>query len=204
MEEVLEGGALVLFTDYGNFEQAAWDQLVRGAAELPREAAPDLYVAPFSPVHSAPEVKPEVKLLSLLGLVAEEALTLAVRALVYLALAGPDLLVVCRGEAPAREGAVLLYSREGVLGGRLLPARPFVDPSDILTLRSGQVAVRNAGGIQLLGADGQFLRRLGRETDSCHGLTEDGEGRLVTININESSRTSVTEPGETDVFRRPL
>jgi hypothetical protein len=66
------------------------------------------------------------------------------------------------------------------------------------------VAVRNAGGIQLLGADGQFLRRLGRETDSCHGLTEDGEGRLVTININESSRTSVTEPGETDVFRRPL
>jgi hypothetical protein len=96
---------------------------------------------------------------------------------------------------------VLRYSRDGVLAGRLLPGRPFVDPSDILTLRSGQVAVRDDGGIQLFAADGQFLRRLGRETDRCYGLAEDGEGRLVTINVNENNlNLSVTEPGETDVF----
>ena len=107
-----------------------------------------------------------------------------------------ELLVVCRGE-----GGVRRYSREGQFLGRLKPGRKFSQPSDVLVLSSGLVAVRDELGIQLFGAAGEFLKSLGRDTDRCFGLAEDEEGRLVTINCNEEEETvNVTRPGQTDVF----
>ena len=133
------------------------------------------------------------------GLVAREELTIP-------GLQGPmgltlcpatgELLVVCR-----EQEQVLRFTREGLLLGSLKPGRPFRRPTDILSLACEQVVVRDEQGLQLFSRAGLFLRHLGRETDSCFGLAEDEEGRLITINVNEGGITRhVTSPEQCDIF----
>jgi len=45
VEEVKEGGAVVLFTDYGNSDYALWSQVVPDAASLPADAVCDEHVS---------------------------------------------------------------------------------------------------------------------------------------------------------------
>ena len=63
------------------------------------------------------------------------------------------------------------------------------------------MVVREARGLRLFSADGQFLRSLGGQTDCSVGLAEDQNGLLVTINCNKGmEKVKVTEAGETDIF----
>ena len=63
------------------------------------------------------------------------------------------------------------------------------------------MVVREARGLRLFSADGQFLRSLGSQTDCSVGLAEDQNGLLVTINCNKGmEKVGVTEAGETDIF----
>ena len=63
------------------------------------------------------------------------------------------------------------------------------------------MVVREARGLRLFSADGQFLRSLGSQTDCSIGLAEDQNGLLVTINCNKGmEKVEVTEAGETDIF----
>ena len=115
----------------------------------------------------------------------------------------PDrsLLVVCKGA-----NKVSRYSQAGEFLGVLKPGRELVKPSDILTLNSGELVVRDDRGIQLFGSDLQFIEYVAEESiDLCYGLAEDDEGRIITINQNPSSYSGgcggkITAVNTTDVF----
>merc|ERR1719244_885552 len=96
------------------------------------------------------------------------------------------------------------YNINGEFLGVVKPGREFVKPSDILTLASGELVVRDDRGIQLFGSDLQFIKFVAEEwIDRCFGLAEDDEGRIITINQKPSSCGSVvkiTSANNTDVF----
>ena len=96
---------------------------------------------------------------------------------------------------------MLCYTRDGQLRCRLAPGRPFLQPTDILTMTTGDVVVRDDLGLQLFSPDLLFQRSVGRDLDCCFGLAEDGQGSLLTINCNQGGSVgAVTEPGCTDIF----
>ena len=99
------------------------------------------------------------------------------------------------------ESVVWRYDRDGSLLGKLTPNRPFVQPTDILAMKSGQIVVRDEQGLQLFAENGKCAGCLGKQIDHCYGLAEDVDGRLVTINRNQERKIiHVTSPGQTDVF----
>jgi len=188
-----DGSALVYFTDYGNSERVKGDDILRGSDDVPHGEIVDPHV------HGGASDK--TRFLSNQGessLNAKEIQTLK-------DLEGPmgvtvlpdrSLVVVCRGA-----NKVSRYSQEGNFLGVVKPGREFVKPSDILTLASGELVVRDDRGIQLFGSDLQFIKFVAEETiDRCFGLAEDGEGRIITINQNPSSVVKITAANSTDVF----
>merc|ERR1719209_537726 len=96
------------------------------------------------------------------------------------------------------------YNIKGEFLGYLKPGRKFVQPSDILTLSSGELVVRDERGLQLFGAHLLFVKSVAEKwIDHCYGLAEDDEGKIVTINHNpggEDSTAKITAPNTTDVF----
>ncbi len=59
------------------------------------------------------------------------------------------------------------------------PGRPFIRPSDMVTMADGRLAVRDNGGIQLFDDEGVFLGHVGQgRLGKCYGLSTDGKVRL--------------------------
>ena len=131
-------------------------------------------------------------------LMAESVVTIhGLKGAVGLTLSGRDeVMVVCKDEC-----VVWRYDRDGSLLGKLAPNRPFVQPTDILAMKSGQIVVRDEQGLQLFAENGECVGCLGKQIDRCYGLAEDVDGHLVTINCNQQRKMiHVTSPGQTDVF----
>ena len=99
------------------------------------------------------------------------------------------------------QGDVLRFSKQGEARGRLYSPRPLKNPSDILHLSSGRLAVAHEEGVAFFSQECEFLRNLDKVGGSCYGLAEDGEGHLLTISVNMGSeKAGRTEPGMTDVI----
>jgi len=63
------------------------------------------------------------------------------------------------------------------------PKAPFTRPTDMVTLHSGQFAVRDDNKVMVFSCDGQYMRTLWEDKGQvrCYGLAQDKEDRLVTI-----------------------
>ena len=80
---------------------------------------------------------------------------------------------------------------------------PFHRPSDMVALSKGGFAVRDSTAIRCFDNSGKFQLSLDSFfLERFHGLAEDEEGRLVTINENRGreGREGGTRPGETDLL----
>ena len=62
-----------------------------------------------------------------------------------------------------------------------LPDRPFMRPSDMVSLSSGDFVVRDAGGLHIFNKGGLFQRQLNIGQGKSFGLAQDISGNLVTI-----------------------
>ena len=97
---------------------------------------------------------------------------------------------------------VALFNPDGKLLSRIKSVRPFKRPTDMATLSTGEFVVRDDVGLQLFGQNGEFIKALGGNMiDQCFGVSEDEEGRILTINCNKHKGIGgITHPGETDIF----
>merc|ERR1740137_93525 len=202
--------------DYGNSERVKVEDIVGGVEDVPHGEVVDANVqqkktVPIMPGQTGKVQACNTKLdfLSVATLGPDGVAVLAAQeTLVIKDLAGPigvtvladgSLAVVCRGG-----NCVSRYSMGGEFLGNIMPGREFVKPSDILTLASGEVAVRDERGIQLFDGHLQFVQFVAEEwIDRCFGLAEDDEGRIITINCNANcveSLVKITNSGCTDVF----
>ena len=203
--------ALVYFTDYGNSERVRGGDLVRGPDHIPHGQDVDPHVHNRVEKRTEKDLEPSTsKLSSFLSQGEGDSPLKAKATLTINQVEGPmgvtilsdkSLLVVCRGV-----NKVSRYSQEGEFLGVLKPGRELVKPSDILTLHSGELVVRDDRGIQLFGSDLQFTKFVAEESiDLCYGLAEDDEGRIITINQNSSNYNvgcvvKITAVNTTDVF----
>jgi len=207
MEIYGDESALVYFTDYGNSERVKGDDILRGPADVPRGEDVDSHVHGGATVGREENLQARVGKFSFFESPRESPLN-AKATLTINNVEGPmgvtilsdrSLAVVCRGA-----NNVCRYSQDGKLLEVLKPGRELVKPSDILTLSSGELVVRDDRGIQLFGSDLQFIKFVAEEwIDRCFGLAEDDEGRIITINQKPSSCGSVvkiTAANNTDVF----
>ena len=127
-------------------------------------------------------------------IVAHKQFVISARQPVSLAIAGNDVFVVSQGH-------VLHFSKQGDARGHLISPQPLKNPSDILCLKSGRLAVAHGDGIAIFSKEGKFLSDLGKVGGRCYGLAEDDKGHLLTISVNMGSKkTGHTEPGMTDVL----
>jgi len=127
-------------------------------------------------------------------IVAHKQMVISARQPVGLAVAEDEIMVVSQGD-------VLRFSKQGEARGRLYSPRPLKNPSDILHLSSGRLAVAHEEGVAFFSQECEFLRNLDKVGGSCYGLAEDGEGHLLTISVNMGSeKAGRTEPGMTDVI----
>ena len=208
VEEVREEGALLTFTDYGNTELTPWSLVVPSPSHLPKGAILDSHV-----VHSfhSPAPLPGSPPFSLLDLVRPSSHLLSLASppssleASGLCLGEPGQLVVALG----KKGRVVILSQEtgailgSLQGGRSgLTTRALVRPQEVFRMETGQIVVRDEGGIFLFSPDWEFIKEVAsRELDQCYGLAEDDQGLLITINHNQSrSPGRVTDAEQTDVF----
>ena len=127
-------------------------------------------------------------------LMARKQLVILAKQPVGVAVAEDEVLVVSQGN-------VLRFSKQGEARGRLTSPKPLENPSDILRLSSGRLAVAHAKGVAFFSQECEFLRNFEMVGCSCYGLAEDDEGHLLTISVNMSSKKAgLTEPGMTDVI----
>ena len=193
------------FIDYGNSELVEGVNIVSGCNDVPNGEVLDPHLLGGS---TAQEGGESINFLSLCSmkngvpsLIVKEVLTIN-------NLQGPmgvtelpdkSMVVVCRDA-----NCVARYNVQGGFLEFLNPGREFANPSDILTLASCEVLVRDDRGIQLFGSDLQFVKTIAEDwIDHCFGLAEDDEGRIITINHNPSrgdSKLKITAPNTTDVF----
>jgi len=200
-----DGSALVYFIDYGNSERVEEVNIVSGLDDVPHGDVLDPHLLGG---FTAEEDGGSIKFLSLLSLKNGFPSLIVKEVLTINNLQGPmgvtvlqdkSLAVVCRDA-----NCVARYNIQGGFLEFLKPGREFVKPSDILTLASGEVLVRDDRGIQLFGRDLQFVKTIAEDwIDHCFGLAEDDEGRIITINNNPckgDSKVKITAPNTTDVF----
>ena len=96
--------------------------------------------------------------------------------------------------ASTGEHMVKIFTPEGRFVRQVHPPKhPFVRPTDMVTLLSGQFVVRDNTRVQVFSDDGEFIKNMWQDKgkDMCYGLAQDKEGRLITI--MESSRPKRTE-----------
>jgi len=100
------------------------------------------------------------------------------------------------------DDSVIMFNPDGKLLSRIKSIRPFKRPTDMATLSTGEFVARDDVGLQLFGQNGEFVKVLGgNEIDQCFGVSEDEEGRILTINFNkQKGKGGITDPGETDIF----
>eukprot|EP00092_Neocalanus_flemingeri_P020008 GFUD01021668.1.p1 GENE.GFUD01021668.1~~GFUD01021668.1.p1 ORF type:complete len:656 (+),score=243.87 GFUD01021668.1:86-2053(+) len=82
------------------------------------------------------------------------------------------------------EDKVKMFSPTGKFLTLVSPSEsPFMRPSDMVTLQSGQFVVRDDNRLQVFSPTGTYLRTLWQDKGQakCYGLAQDKEGRLVTI-----------------------
>ena len=110
-----------------------------------------------------------------------------------------SILIACTSK-----DRVCRYRQNGRYIEDVLPGRRFENPSDIFVLSSGKTVIGDARGIQLFDMNCNFIKTLAEDQlDRCHGLCEDSEGNLVTINRNRkrnNMNVKITHCGETDIF----
>jgi len=107
-----------------------------------------------------------------------------------------------------KSNCVKMFDATGKFLRNVKAGQPFVKPSDAVTLKSGNFAVRDDFGIQVFSQEGDYLCSCGsNKIDKCFGLAEDDQGRLVTLNWsnprgsgNGKGGGGLTSKGETDVF----
>jgi len=200
-----DGTALVYFVDYGNSERVKGENIVRGPDHIPLGERVD------SHVHGVAAGEEGVKNISFLSLcrMKDGMSSLACKEIMTIHdLQGPvgvtilpdkSMVVACKDA-----NCVSRYNINGEFLGYLQPGREFVKPSDILSLSSGELVVRDERGLQLFGTQLKFVKCVAEKwIDHCFGLAEDDEGKIVTINHNpssEDSTTKITAPNTTDVF----
>jgi len=81
---------------------------------------------------------------------------------------------------------VKIFSNSGAFIKIVKPDIPFNHPSDMLTLRSGEFAVRDDANIQFFTIKGKYIRSLDTTyINKCYGMAEIEGGLLVTINENK-------------------
>jgi len=81
---------------------------------------------------------------------------------------------------------VKIFSNSGTFIKIVTPDVPFNHPSDMLTLRSGEFAVRDDANIQFFTMKGKYVRSLDTTyINKCYGMAEIEEGLIVTINENK-------------------
>jgi len=81
---------------------------------------------------------------------------------------------------------VKIFSNSGSFLKIVTPFVPFNHPSDMLTLRSGEFAVRDDANIQFFTTWGKYIRSIDTTyINKCYGMAEIKEGLLVTINENK-------------------
>ena len=127
-------------------------------------------------------------------LIAQKQSVITVKQPVSLAVVQNEVLVVSQGQ-------VLRFSKDGEARGSLTSLKQLVKPSDILSLRSGGLAVAHSDGVAIFSEEGKILKTFGKPGSRCYGLVEDDDGHLVTICANPGSKKAwLTEPGMTDVI----
>ena len=208
-EVYADESVLVYFTDYGNSERVRGGDVIRGPGDIPHGQVVDPHVHNRAEESTEKDLKPSTDKFS--SFLSQEDSPLKAKATLTIKnVEGPmgvtvlpdrSLLVVCKGA-----NKVSRYSQAGEFLGVLKPGRELVKPSDILTLHSGELVVRDDRGIQLFGSDLQFTKFVAEESiDLCYGLAEDDEGRIITINQNSSNYNvgcvvKITAVNTTDVF----
>jgi len=209
MEIYGDESALIYFIDYGNSENVKCADILRGPEDVPHGEVVDPHVhsGGGAKVGAEGNLKASAGKFSFLANEGKSPLNAKATQTIN-NIEGPmgvtilpdkSLAVVCRGA-----NKVSRYSQDGEFLEVLKPGRELVKPSDILTLSSGELVVRDDRGIQLFGPDLQFIKFVAEESiDRCFGLAEDDEGRIVTINQKPSSGggvVKITAVNNTDVF----
>jgi len=96
---------------------------------------------------------------------------------------------------------VVRFSREGEQMFELKRNKDFVPPRNLLVRQNGEVVIIDEEGFKVYNRDLQLLRDIKTNipVGECHGLAEDQEGHVITVNVNKSGR-GVTEKGSSSIF----
>jgi len=99
---------------------------------------------------------------------------------------------------------VKLYKIDGSPLKIVQPGQPFRKPTDMVALKDGKFAVRDANGIQLFDSQGQYLKNLCEDAlGFVFGLTTNEDGNIFTINSNSRAKNKEGNPtakGEIDII----
>ena len=113
------------------------------------------------------------------------------------------------------EDEVKMFTSRGEFVKLVRPKLGFSHPSDMVTLRNGEFAIRDDKSVQIFNAEGNYLKSLDdRYFAGCkfYGLAQNEDGHLVVINENkprkgmkkDQSNTKMmedgTKPGEADLL----
>merc|ERR1719186_756338 len=90
--------------------------------------------------------------------------------------------------AYAKNDSVKIIKSDGTLLYPILSVRPFKNPTDLITLSTGEFVVRDDVGLQLFTENGFYIKTLGsKRASKCYGLAEDEYGYIITINMPQPS-----------------
>jgi len=225
--EVLEinprNTVVVLFTDYGNVDEVFEDCVFKSVKDIPagfeldvniREeeninnaekiVLPAMNIVPADSHNSGSEdsglpLDPKYNFLSICGLLKGNVVIDDLSGPVGVSLLHDNTLaVVCRND-----NTVLKLSRDGDRLGVIQSRRPYLRPTDIFVLESGEFLIRDAKGIQIFSKEGLAAYSIGEKyVNNYVGITEDEE-HIITINRNSGTDRSIgrlTKQGETDLF----
>jgi len=182
----------LLFTDYENVERVEAGDIFASYRQVPAARR----LPGMVDVHVVADPPSEGRLVARLQwsvTVEAEVAALAVLADGRVAAALPSLHTVA------------VYGLAGEEQGAL--AAPLTAPTSLAGLAGGGLAVLDAAGVQVLGQDLALARTIApRGLADTAGLAQDQGGHLLLINrcpvegLGARQRSSITEPGHTDVF----